>query len=152
MQKWLIIACCFVTIVLPSLAPQAMAKQKAEEIMPGPFRFTVVRVIDGDTFQATIPVWLGQDVTVKVRLEQIDAPEMYRSKCAHEKQLARQARDFVANWLQQTGLVLENISYDKYGGRVNATVRSPNGETLGAALRAAGLARPYKGRRESWCN
>jgi endonuclease YncB( thermonuclease family) len=34
----------------------------------------VLRVIDGDTFEARIRIWPGHDVTTKVRLRDIDAP------------------------------------------------------------------------------
>src|SRR6185312_332928 len=36
----------------------------------------VLRVIDGDTFEARVHVWPGLDITTKVRLRGVDAPEM----------------------------------------------------------------------------
>ena len=168
MHKWLMMFFCLINVLMsPIMAKESLIKESlikenmskermikkimAKEKLPGPFHFRLIKVVDGDTFHADIPVWLGLTITTKIRLEHIDTPEL-RGKCAYEKRLARQARDFAANWLQQDGLVLENISYGTYAGRVLATPRRANGETLGAALRAAGLARPYRGRRESWCN
>ena len=36
----------------------------------------VLRVFDGDTFEARVRIWPGTDVTTKVRIRGIDAPEM----------------------------------------------------------------------------
>ena len=74
---------------------------EAKQILPGPFPFELVEVIDGDTFRARVDIWLGQSVTVKVRLKGVDTPEM-NGKCAAEKKLARQAKDFAENWLKKT--------------------------------------------------
>jgi endonuclease YncB( thermonuclease family) len=41
----------------------------------------VIRILDGDTFEARARVWPGLDITTKVRLRGIDAPEM-RARCA----------------------------------------------------------------------
>ena len=57
---------------------------EAKQILPGPFPFELVEVIDGDTFRARVDIWLGQSVTVKVRLKGVDTPEM-NGKCAAEK-------------------------------------------------------------------
>src|SRR5450759_3535141 len=37
----------------------------------------VVRVLDGDTFEARVRIWPGMDVTTRVRLRGIDAPELH---------------------------------------------------------------------------
>lgn len=118
--------------------------------LPGPFAFEVLDVLDGDTFRARIPVWLDQHVVVKIRLRDIDTPEM-NGKCAAEKTLAVEARAFAANWLAQDGLQLVNISYGTYAGRVLATTQTLQGATLSDALLAAGLAKPYHGRKANWC-
>jgi endonuclease YncB( thermonuclease family) len=43
----------------------------------------VVRVIDGDTFEARVRVRPGLEVTTRVRLRRIDAPELH-ARCASE--------------------------------------------------------------------
>ena len=43
----------------------------------------VVRVIDGDTFEARVRVWPGLDVDTKVRLRGIDAAELH-ARCGDE--------------------------------------------------------------------
>jgi micrococcal nuclease len=91
---------------------------------------------DGDTLRATF------------RLENIDTPEI-KGACAAEKKLALRAKDFTQAWLAKGQVTIQQTGIDKYG-RVLARV-ARNGEDLGEALIAAGLARPWKGRRESWC-
>ena len=50
-------------------------------------------------------------------------------------------------------VVLSQIQYGKFAGRVVARVETLSGEDLSAALLAAGLARPYAGgARTPWCD
>ena len=44
----------------------------------------VVRVLDGDTFEARVRIWPGMDVTTRVRLRGIDAPELH-ARCDDER-------------------------------------------------------------------
>ena len=49
-------------------------------------------------------------------------------------------------------LWLREVRYGKFAGRVIARVETLDGADLGQGLIAAGLARPYDGRRRiSWC-
>jgi endonuclease YncB( thermonuclease family) len=43
----------------------------------------VLRVIDGDTFEAQVRVWPGLDVDTKIRLRDVDAAELH-ARCAGE--------------------------------------------------------------------
>lgn len=148
--------CLTVAVSLPfavqALAAQEMQKQTAykRSHMSGPFAFEVLDVLDGDTFRARIPIWLDQNIVIKIRLRDIDTPEM-NGKCAAEKQLARKARDFTAQWLAQKDLQLVDVSYGTYVDRVLATTQAKSGETLSAALLKANLAKPYRGKRAKWC-
>ena len=127
-----------------------MSAVEAKQVLPGPFAFELVEVIDGDTFRARVDIWLGQSVTVKVRLKGVDTPEM-NGKCAAEKKLARQAKAFAENWLRKNQVQLVNVHYGTYAGRVLATAQIKNGDNLSAALLAENLAKPYRGRRAQWC-
>lgn len=51
----------------------------------------VVRVLDGDTFEARVRIWPGMDVTIKIRLRGIDAPELH-ARCDDERVKALAAR------------------------------------------------------------
>lgn len=143
---------CFAMAV--SLGLTLAAPAQAAQKLKGPFDFEVLKIIDGDTFRARVTIWLGQTVDVKIRLKGVDTPEM-RGKCAAETKLAGAAKKFTAQWLRQDGLTLSNIHNGTYAGRVLATVQkkppSAPAETLSGALLAAKLAKPYKGRRATWC-
>lgn len=121
------------------------------EIVPGPVPAEVLAVLDGDTLVVRARIWLGQDVETRIRLDGIDAPEL-KGKCESERRMAVEARDRVA-WLAAGGrVILRNIQYGKYAGRVVARVETPDGHDFSDALLSAGLARAYDGRRrEPWC-
>ena len=128
--------------VLPAVAGERLA---------GPVPALVTAVIDGDTLEVRARIWLGQEVTTRVRLAGIDAPET-RSDCAQERVLAGRAAALLKARLGQPEVRLYDIVYGKYAGRILARVETVDGEDLGRALLAAGLARVYAGgRRAPWC-
>jgi len=123
---------------------------EAADEVAGPVTAMVTRVIDGDTLEVQAQVWLGVQLTSHVRIRGIDAPELH-STCAREKAMAEAARDRLSQLAVGT-VRLANIADDKYGGRVDADVTNADGADLGAAMIAAGLARPYDGgERADWC-
>ena len=123
----------------------------AAEILPGPYPATVERVVDGDTLGARVAVWLGQELSVLVRIRGVDAPEL-RGRCASERVEARVAQRALEALVAGHAVVLTRIEGDKYFGRVVADVATPEAGDLGAALVAGGHARPYDGgARRPWC-
>lgn len=111
----------------------------------------VLRVLDGDTFEARVRIWPGLDITTKVRLRNIDAPEM-KGRCVEEQTRAAAARDRLTAVLAEGDVAIGTVGPDKYGGRILAGASTRNTPDVSAALLADGLARPYTGgRRESWC-
>ncbi|HXJ01955.1 MAG TPA: thermonuclease family protein [Micropepsaceae bacterium] len=122
----------------------------AAEALEGPVSAVVQRVVDGDTIEVRAAIWLGQTLTVRVRINGVDAPEL-EARCAEERQMALAARDFLVRRLEGAAVKLTGVSYDKYGGRVRANVADGKGDVANALL-ASGLARPYHGeRRQPWC-
>ncbi|MCF4164336.1 thermonuclease family protein [Zavarzinia compransoris] len=120
--------------------------------MPGPFFAEVIEVVDGDTMDVRVHIWLGQEVVTRVRLAGIDTPEL-RGECPAEKALAARARDMLSNLVAAGEVTLRDVAFDKYGGRVLARVTDGEGRALGERLIAAGLARPYDGKaRAGWCD
>jgi endonuclease YncB( thermonuclease family) len=112
----------------------------------------VLRVIDGDTFEARVNIWPGVDITTKVRLRNIDAPEM-RPRCEDERVKAVTARDALARMLAEGDVGLWRIGQDRYGGRVDAHVSTRHTPDVAAALLKVGVVRSYDGgRRGSWCD
>ncbi len=135
-------------IVMPSL-PSARGEPTGEEksvsvrerAQSGRFR-----VIDGDTLED-----LRSDITYRV--VNIDTPETgSRARCEAERELGnratRQARALIGAAtdleLRPTGRI------DRYGRTIAFVVI--DGRDLGETLIAEGLARPWRGRREPWCD
>ena len=91
----------------------------------------VVRVIDGDTFEARVRIWPGMDITTRVRLRGIDA---------------------LTRLLAEGSVGISRVGQDKYGGRVDADVSTARTPNVSEALFDGGYARRYSGgRRASWC-
>ena len=109
-------------------------------------------VFDGDTFSAQVMLDADVEITVRVRLMNVDTPEM-NGKCRAEKIMAQNARDLLRTLLPRGTIVeLDNIKDDKYLGRINANVFLPNGREVGLLLIDAGVGRPYSGgKRAPWC-
>jgi endonuclease YncB( thermonuclease family) len=111
----------------------------------------IVRIIDGDTFEARVRVWPGLEVDTKVRLRNVDAPELH-ARCAGEFAKAQAARAALQTMLAAGGVTLSQVGIDKYGGRVDALVATRDTADVSVALLNGGFARSYDGgRRGSWC-
>lgn len=134
------------------LAAAAPAVHAAESV-PGPIPARVVEVVDGDTLAVRAQVWLGQEVTTRVRIDGIDTPEK-RSACREEKELAADAHKRLQQLVRRSddAVRLVDVTDDKFGGRVRAKVLLRDGTDVSKALVASGHARPYRGgRRQPWC-
>ena len=116
--------------------------------LPGPIPAELVRVIDGDTIEVRARIWLDLDLTTRVRLAGIDAPEL-AGACAEERRLAELARQRLAALLRLGPIRLADIQRDKYGGRVVAEVLLADGRGASAAMLAVGAAAWGSG--TAWC-
>jgi endonuclease YncB( thermonuclease family) len=141
-------ACVRKAGMIAVLTALGCASAPASELA-GPYQAVVDRVIDGDTIRVRAAVWLDQEIEISVRVEGVDAPELFRPKCEAEKALAQRARAFVAEFLSDGTATLVGVRHDKYAGRVVARVLSSSGGDLGPALIAAGLADADPDR--DWC-
>jgi endonuclease YncB( thermonuclease family) len=111
----------------------------------------VIRTIDGDTFEARVHLWPGLDMTTRVRLRGIDAPEL-KAACPQELRMAEAASVALRGLLDEGGVLIYNIGPDKYNGRVVADAATKRTDNVSAALLAAGHARSYNGgHRSGWC-
>lgn len=113
---------------------------------------TVDYVYDGDTFAAVAHIDDGADVNVRVRLINVDTPEMH-GECDSEIQRANMARERLLKLVPRGTVVnLKNIKDDKYIGRIDANVILPDGRDAGQVLINEKLGRAYSGgKRKSWC-
>lgn len=99
-------------------------------------------VIDGDTIR-----YRG----IKIRLEDIDAPEVFSPRCASEAARGRQAQERLLQLINAGPFRLGGGSRDedRYGRKLRVIER--DGRSLGEMLVAEGLARRWDGARRSWC-
>ena len=132
------------------VAPAGAAERAALNRLAGPVPADVLRVVDGDTLEVRAHIWLGQQVDTLVRITGIDAPEL-KAKCAAERAAARRARDALVERIGDRPVMLRDIRFEKYAGRVMSRVES-GGTDVGRALIGDGLVRSYGGKkREKWC-
>jgi endonuclease YncB( thermonuclease family) len=100
-------------------------------------------VVDGDTIH-----YAG----LKIRLEDIDAPETYQYKCESELALGKRATNRLLELINTGPFELVNRGgrdEDRYGRKLRTIERG--GRSLGDILVAEGLARRWDGARRSWC-
>ena len=111
---------------------------------------TVVKVVDGDT----IKVELHGDMPELFRHQSVrvlgcDTPEKHDPR-PEVSALAYQAKDFTgARIAAGSELELQDIAFDKYGGRLLARV-FVGGDDLCRLLIDVGLAKPYDGGKKEW--
>lgn len=106
----------------------------------GPDRTTCV--VDGDT------IWYRGE---KIRIADINTPEVSEPDCAYEAQLGEQATARLTALLNAGPFTLEPVdrAQDSYGRSLYVITRA--GQSLGAALVAEGLAEEWQGYRRDWC-
>jgi len=101
-------------------------------------------VIDGDTIRHG---------GIKIRLADIDTPEVFSPQCPYEAKLGRQATERLLELINAGPITLARSGSrdtDRYGRKLRVIER--NGRSLGDILVAEGLARRWEGRRRSWCD
>jgi endonuclease YncB( thermonuclease family) len=102
----------------------------------------VTCVVDGDTF------WLNGE---KIRIADINTPEVGSPSCPEEAALGRQASRRLVELLSAGpfSLAAADRDEDQYGRKLRIVER--DGRSVGKILVAEGLAHEWRGRRESWC-
>lgn len=110
-------------------------------------------IVDGDTFAGRVLLQDDIEISVRVRLRNVDTPELH-GQCIDEIIMANIARDRLSQLIPVGSVVeLKNIKDDKYLGRIDANVIMPDGRDAGDVLVAEKLGRPYSGgRRTGWCD
>ena len=100
-------------------------------------------VVDGDT------IWHGG---VKIRIADIDTPEISRPKCEAERALGHRAKERLLELLNVGAFEVIQVGSrdkDRYGRKLRIVQRG--GQSLGDILIAEGLARKWDGARRSRC-
>lgn len=128
--------------ILAEPRPIAAADTEAARFAPceGPVRVTCV--VDGDTF------WYRG---LKIRITDINAPELSHPSCAYEARLAEAATRRLTDLLNAGSftLAVEGRETDRYGRALRVVRRG--GRSLGEVLEREGLAEHWQGRRGDWC-
>lgn len=100
-------------------------------------------VVDGDT------LWIGGQ---KIRVADIDTPEVSEPSCASELALGHRATARLVELVNAGPFELKawpGRDEDKYGRKLRVLIR--DGRSLGDILVFEGLARTWTGRRQPWC-
>jgi endonuclease YncB( thermonuclease family) len=127
-------------------------RASADKFQLGRYPAEVLRVIDGDTFEARIHVWMGQELVLRVRLRGIDAPEL-KARSVNEREQAEAAANALRAMLSDRDIAIWDVGPDKYFGRVVARAGTRATSDVSAALLAKGLVRGYAGgHRDGWCD
>ncbi len=110
-------------------------------------------IVDGDTFSAGVRLEDGIEISVRVRIRNIDTPEIH-GQCVSEITSALYAKQRLEE-LIPVGTVVEltDIKDDKYLGRIDANVFDVSGRDVGDVLIKEKVARKYNGgKRDGWCD
>lgn len=118
----------------------------ADLIMP------IKGVYDGDTFYSELRSLPKPLKDVSIRISGIDTPEI-RTTCASEKVMGFEAKAYLEKlFAGQTKVLVKNVDWDKYGGRIDGEVFLLDGTNIAVKMIESGLAIPYDGgKRQSWC-
>ena len=136
-------------LTVPGVAPEAVPRAGAGsgdvvharfDRCSGPVRVNCV--VDGDTF------WMDGE---KIRIADLNAPEISSPECASEARLGARATDALIVQLNAGPFALERIDRDedRYGRKLRRVTRG--GESVGEAMVGAGVARWYGEGRRWWC-
>lgn len=144
----LLLAAAGVLSVLPGegeaqgLAPRTEPHRALFPVCAGPVRVTCV--VDGDT------IWYRG---AKIRIADIDTPEVSRPGCPREAALGRQATERLRSLLNAGAFALTpppgGRTRDRYGRELRIVTRG--GQSLGAVLVREGLAARWGSPRREWC-
>ncbi|WP_209348827.1 thermonuclease family protein [Pontixanthobacter sp. CEM42] len=102
----------------------------------------VTCIVDGDTF------WLRG---TKIRIADINTPEVTHADCQAEKALGNQATQRMMALLNAApfALIRDGRDEDRYGRKLRVVTRA--GHSLGKQLVREGLAELWNGKRRNWC-
>ena len=102
------------------------------------YKAFITRVIDGDTFKASVDLGFSIGIDCTFRLNNIDTPETWRPKSEAERIHGEKAKQFVKNLIENKTVILESKKLEIYG-RYDADVTLSDGSDLSTVLRENGF-------------
>lgn len=132
-----------------STSPEEVYQQPSKEgieLTANNVRYEVIKIIDGDTIDIQIPNY-GMD---RIRIKNIDTPEIRKAACPLEKKLALEAKYLAQQLLTGTSVILKTDPKRDQYGRTLAHVILEDGRDLGQIMLDAGLAVVWPQEYE-WC-
>ena len=124
----------------PTVQHKVAAVSHSFELCAG--RTRIDCVVDGDTF------WLAG---TKIRVADINTPEVSSPGCAAEAALGRRATARLRDLLSAGPFELTSVDRDEdvYGRKLRIVMR--DGQSIGDAMVAEGLAHHWRGYQQDWC-
>ena len=110
----------------------------------------VLKVVDGDTFDARVELRPGFRITTRVRVRGVDAPELHAA-CEQERVGAEAAQRALRAILAEGGVTIHELARTNMAG---SWARSRRGQRPASPKRSSpkGVVRRYEGgRRAGWC-
>ena len=97
------------------------------------YKAIVTRVVDGDTFDATVDLGFGVFKKHRFRLKNVDTPETWRPKTESEKQHGLKATKYVTTLIEHKTVTLSSVKSAVYS-RYEAYVTLEDGSDLGTLI------------------
>lgn len=142
------------SLILSAIIALASCSQSPaqEATRPGEYLVVVESIYDGDTFRINLEGLPDELNPVKIRVRGVDSPERGSPRCDAERLGAEQARRFAEQMIGGS-VIITNLKWDKYGGRIDADVLVGRERSNFAELLIRnGHGRFYDGGpRQGWC-
>ena len=93
----------------------------------------IIRIVDGDTVEAEIDLGFYIKITDKIRIENLNTPEIFKPKDVLEKKEGLIAKEKTRQILENKQVVISTKKRDKYG-RILAKIQLPTGQDFTTML------------------
>ena len=102
--------------------------------------YTVLGCHDGDTCRVRSP----DNITLKIRLIGIDAPEVSNKKNKDNQLYGKESKEFINNLIKGKSVTLKNYATDQYGRNLSEIFLEK--ENVNLKMVESGMAEVYKGK------
>lgn len=104
------------------------------------YKGTVIRVVDGDTYDISVDLGFNTFRTERFRLQGIDTPETWRPSCEEERVHGNRATEFASKLIENKNIILTS-SKSSAGiyGRYECSIQLEDGRDLATVLKENGF-------------